>query len=101
MSVAPFAWAWKKTGLPPACTVWLFGVTRTEVTPVRATVTVVVPVQAEQLPALPVIVAEPMTSPVANPPVDTETEFGSLEDQTTPEFRVFWVPSLYVPVADI
>ena len=61
----------------------------------------VVPVQAEQLPALPVIVAEPMVSPVANPDGVIETAVESLEDQVTPEFSVFWVPSLNVPVAVI
>jgi len=66
-------------------TLWLLGVTTTEFTPVRVTETVVVPVQAEQLPALPVMVDEPMTSPVASPDGDIETEFGSLEDQATPE----------------
>jgi hypothetical protein len=40
------------------------------------------------------MVAEPWVTPVANPPVDMETELGLLEDQTTPEFSCFWVPSL-------
>lgn len=72
-----------------------------DVTPCRATVTVVVPVQAEQLPALPVIVAEPMVTPVAKPPAVMETALESLEDQVTPEVSCFWLPSVYVPVADI
>lgn len=101
MSVAPFAMATKYTGFPLRIKVWFEGVIEIEVTPWRATVTVVVPVQAEQLPALPVIVAEPMVTPVANPPAVIETALESLEDQVTPEVNCFWLPSVYVPVADI
>ena len=90
ISVPPFAVAWKKTALPPGVTLWLFGVTVTEVTPWRATVTVVDPEHAEQLPELPVIVALPTDTPVTTPELcPTETELVLLEDHVTPEVRFF------------
>ena len=90
ISVPPFAVAWKKTAVPPLVTLWLVGVTVMEVTPWSATVTVVDPEHAEQLPALPVIVADPTVSPVATPDeFPTETALESLEDHVTPEVRVF------------
>lgn len=90
ISVVLFARAWKKTAGPPLVTLWLGGLTVTDVTPWIATVTVVEPEQAEQLPALPVIVAEPGATPVTNPDVcPTETAAESLEDHVTPEVMVF------------
>jgi hypothetical protein len=90
ISVEPFASAWKKTALPSLVALWLFGVTVMEVTPWIATVTVVDPEHAEQLPALPVIVADPIATPVTTPEVcPTETALELLEDHVTPEVRVF------------
>jgi hypothetical protein len=91
ISVEPLAVALKKTALPSLVTLWLGGVTVTEVTPWSATVTVVDPKHAEQLPGLrAVIVALPAATPVTTPEVcPTETALGSLEDQVTPEVRVF------------
>ena len=90
ISVELFALAVKKTVLPPLVALWLDGLTVTEVTPWRATVTVVVPEHAEQLPALPVIVADPFATPVTTPDVcPTETAPESLEDHVTPEVRFF------------
>jgi hypothetical protein len=90
ISVEPLAVALKKTALPPLVTLWLGGVTVTEVTPWSATVTVVDPEHAEQLPALPVIVADPCATAVTRPDVlPTETALESLEDQVTPEVMVF------------
>lgn len=76
--------------VPPGVAVWLFGEIVIEVTPWIATVTVVDPEHAEQLPALPVIVADPIATPVTNPDVcPTETAAESLEDHVTPEVMVF------------
>jgi hypothetical protein len=90
MSVEPFASAWKNTGLLPIVTLWLLGVITTEVTPVIATVTVVVPEHEEQPPELAEMVAEPVFTAVTWPEVcPTETVPASLEDHVTSLFRVF------------
>jgi hypothetical protein len=89
MSVEPFAKAWKKAGVPCGVTLWVPGVTVMEVTPWRATVTVVDPEHAEQLPALPVMVADPAVTPVTTPELCMETLLELLDDQVTPEVRVF------------
>jgi len=74
---------------------WVLGLTVIEVTPWSATVTVVDPEQAAQLPALAVIVADPMATPVTWPEVcPTEIVLELLVDHVTPEFKVFWLPSL-------
>jgi len=65
-------------------------VTVIEVTPCSATVTVVEPEHAEQLPELAEIVVEPMERPVTWPEVcPTEATAESDEDHITPEVRVF------------
>jgi hypothetical protein len=73
----------------------LLGLTTIEVTPVSTTETDVDPLQAAQLPADAVIVADPVMSPVTMPEVGpTDTVLPSLEDHATPDVKVFWLPSL-------
>jgi hypothetical protein len=68
----------------------------------RTTETDAVPVQDEQPPDEAVMVEVPDCSPVTMPEVcPTDTTVGALDDQTTPDVSVFWLPSLKVPVAVI
>lgn len=94
-SVEPFARARKKTGVAPLVTGCWLGVTVIEVTPWSATVTVVDPEHAEQLPALAEMVDEPIPTPVTWPELcPTVTAAESLDDHVTPDVMVFWLPSL-------
>jgi hypothetical protein len=95
MSPPGTAVALKYTGDPLIDTDWLPGDTVIEVTPVKTTVTVVVPLHAEHPPEDAVIVADPVWTPVAMPEVcPTDTVVASLVDHTTPDCSVFWLPSL-------
>ncbi len=102
MSPPGDAVALKNTVDPPAVTDWLDGVTVIDDMFDITTETVAVPVHAEHPPDEAVMVDVPDCSPVTMPEVcPTDTTVGVLEDQTTPEVRVFWLPSLKVPVAVI
>ena len=102
MSPPGTAVAWKNTAVPFIVTAWVLGETVMEFTPDSTTETDDVPVHAEHPPDEAVIVAVPDCTPVAIPEVcPIDTVVASLEDQTTPEVSVFWLPSLKVPVAVI
>jgi len=92
----------KVTGLPPMVTLCELGVTVIEVILFKTTVTVVEPLHDEHPPDDAVILAEPTRSPFTRPEFwPTDTIDAASEDHTTPDVRVFWVPSLNVPVAVI
>jgi|SRR5579864_8337981 len=94
--------ALKYTADPPAVTDWLDGVTVMDEMFEITTETDAVPVQAEHPPDEAVMVAVPDCRPVTMPEVcPTDITVGALEDQTTPDVSVFWLPSLKVPVAVI
>jgi hypothetical protein len=76
----------------------LVGLTVSPVTFVRDTVMVAVPVM---VPDWAVIVAVPAATPLTLPELLIVATLGAELVQTTPEVRVFVLPSLYVPVAVI
>jgi hypothetical protein len=102
MSPPGTAVAWKNTAVPFMVTAWVLGEIVMEFTPDSTTETDDVPVHAVHPPDEAVIVAVPDCNPVAIPEVcPIDTVVASLEDQTTPEVSVFWLPSSKVPVAVI
>ena len=95
MSPPGTAVAVKETGVPLIDTDWLAGLTVIDVMLASTTVTVAVPVHAEHPPDEAVMVAVPDCNAVTMPELcPTDTTVGALDDQATPEVRVFWLPSL-------
>src|SRR3984893_4413977 len=90
--------AWKVVVPPFRRTLRLVGLMVSPVTLVRATVTLAVPVI---VPDWAVIVAVPVATPATWPEPLIVATLPSELVQTTPEVRVFVLPSLYVPVAVI
>ena len=88
--------AWKVVVPPFMRTLWLVGLMVSPVTLVSDTVMLAVPVI---VPDWAVIVAVPAATPVTWPELLTVATFPSELVQTTPEVRVFVLPSLNVPVA--